>query len=197
LMGGAVGIRANLPQNIRAMLKALDVPVIGIYKKVYQNSEVFITPTLRELKALLRTGVPIVAMDATDRQRPSGQDLEDLVAYARANSSALLMADISAVEEGLRASELGFDLIGTTLAGYTEYTKKSFNPEEPDFKLIADLSKSLEGRTPVIAEGRIWFPEQAIKSLKLGAFAVVVGTAITRPWAITQRFVKALKKSLV
>ncbi|NOX88127.1 MAG: N-acetylmannosamine-6-phosphate 2-epimerase, partial [Calditrichaeota bacterium] len=98
LMGGAVGIRANLPQNIRAMLKALDVPVIGIiYKKIYQNSEVFITPTLRELKALLRTGVPIIAMDATDRQRPYGQNLQDLVAYARANSSALLMADISAV----------------------------------------------------------------------------------------------------
>ena len=194
IMGGAVGIRTNLPKNVAYLLKHLSVPVIGIYKKRYPNSEVFITPTLNELRALLKTNPPVIALDATNRKRPGRLQLKELLEFARTQSEHLLMADISTLAEGVAAAEMGFDLISTTLAGYTEQTKHSFKPFEPDFNLISELVKEVGTKVPVIAEGRIWQPEQAQKCLELGAFAVVVGTAITRPWVITSRFAEALKK---
>lgn len=194
LMGGAVGIRTNLPKNVAHLLKHLSVPVIGLYKKHYPKSEVFITPTLKELRALLRVHPPIIALDATDRKRPGRIQLKQLVEFARSESDCLLMADISTMAEGVAAVEMGFDLVSTTLAGYTEQTRDSFNPFEPNFELISELVKEVGDKIPVIAEGRIWQPEQAKKCMELGAFAVVVGTAITRPWVITRRFTEALNK---
>ncbi len=194
LMGGAVGIRSNLPRNVAYLLKNLDVPVIGLYKKHYPGSDVFITPTLNELKALIRTNVPIIALDATQRKRPKGHSLRQMVQFARTHNSCLLMADVSTVEEGVLAAELGFDFISTTLAGYTKYTQDRFNPYEPDFALLEQLVKEVGDRIPVVAEGRIWQPEQAKKCLEFGAFAVVVGTAITRPWVLTKRFVQTMGK---
>ncbi|MBD3224331.1 MAG: putative N-acetylmannosamine-6-phosphate 2-epimerase [Caldithrix sp.] len=192
VMGGAVGIRANGPPNIRAMRKALDVPIIGINKQDYEDAAVRITPTTKELKAVIQTGSDIIAMDATHRKRPGNQTLQTLVDMARSTSDALLMADIATLEEGIMAAKMGFDLIATTLSGYTEESQERLQQESPDFKLLSDLVNTLQMPVPVIAEGRIWHPQEARKAIETGAFAVVVGTAITRPWAITRRFADAL-----
>lgn len=189
--GGAVAIRADKPENIRHIMKKVSVPVIGIYKKKYRDSDVIITPTIREAEAIWRTGVPIIGIDATKRPRPGGEKLEDIYRTLSSDRSLLLMADISTLEEGLYAAELGFDLIATTLSGYTVYSRQL---EEPDFELISELREKLADRLPVIAEGRIWDPRQAVEAFRRGAYAVVIGSAITRPTLIVQRFQLAIDR---
>lgn len=193
IMGGAVAIRANLPVNIKAMREEIDVPIIGIYKEVYPDYDVFITPTLKEAREVADCGCEILAMDATKRERPNKESLSQILETIRSKSDILLMADIATFEEAVKAVEMGFDLIGTTLSGYTDYTLDRNKVGLPDYELILALVKEFGSDVPVIAEGRIWTPEQAVKALELGAYAVVVGTAITRPWAITERFTQAMR----
>ncbi len=190
--GGAVGIRAERPANLRAVRAAVEVPVIGLFKQKYPDSEVYITPTANEVMAVLNTGVPIIALDATDRPRPGRETLGQLIQLIRNHSTALIMADIATVAEGLAAAQLGVDLVGTTLSGYTEATKAQALTGRPDFRLIMELSQQLEGKVPVIAEGRIWTPEDAIGAFRCGAHSVVVGTAITRPTVITWQISHAI-----
>ena len=187
-MGGAGGIRANSVRDIIAIQKEVQLPVIGIIKKEYANSEVYITPTLREVDALVAAQCQIIAMDATERPRPGGQTLDALFTECRKKyPNQLFMADCSSYEEGLHAASIGFDVVATTLAGYTPYTQ---GMELPALSLIRSLRASLS--CPVIAEGGIWTPEELCQVFQSGAYAAVVGTAITRPMAITQRFVRAL-----
>ncbi len=193
VLGGAAGIRANYPENIRAIARVVKMPVIGIFKKEYADSPVFITPTEKEAMAVAATGCAIIAMDATRRVRPENADLSAMIAKLRASTPALLMADIATLDDARHATKLGFDLIGTTLSGYTEETKARAKDNLPDFELLQQCVKEFAPHIPVIAEGRIWTPEQARQALDLGAHAVVVGSAITRPWLITERFVKAMK----
>jgi N-acylglucosamine-6-phosphate 2-epimerase len=144
---------------------------------------------MKEVDALVEIGCNIIAVDATNRTRPGGVSFEDFFKEVRAKyPDQLFMADTSCFEEGKLALELGFDLIGTTMAGYTPYTK---GRTLPDVELIERYVKELN--TPVIAEGGIWVPEQLVESFKNGAHAAVVGTAITRPMDITKRFVKAIE----
>ena len=193
VIGGAAGIRACYPENIKAIKEAVEVPVIGIYKQKYPDSEVFISPTIKENLAVAETNSEIIALDATNRNRPNDEKLENIVASLRENSDSLLMADIDTLENGLKAAALGFDLIGTTLSGYTAATQEKAIDYRPDFKLIKNLIDGLNGNVPVIAEGRIWNPEDAHKIMKMGVHSIVIGSAITRPHHITQRFVKAIK----
>lgn len=189
--GGATGIRANSYEDIVEIKKAVDLPVIGIVKRVYEDSDIYITPTIEEIDELVRAGSNIIALDATDRTRPNGKSLEAFIKEIREKYHGLiLMADVSTYEEGIRAFELGFDIVSTTLSGYTPYSKKLDNP---DFELLERLVK--EVTVPVIAEGRIWTPEDAKKALEIGAHAVVVGTAITRPREITRRFKDVIEAS--
>lgn len=190
--GGAVGIRAERPENLIAVRAAVAVPVIGLFKKKYPDSEVYITPTAAEVLAVLKTGVPIIALDATDRPRPGHETLSQLIRLIRNHGPALIMADISTVAEGLAAARLGVDLVGTTLSGYTEASKAQALTGRPDFRLISELRQKLAGRVPVIAEGRIWTPEEAVAAFRCGAHAVVVGTAITRPTVITRQISHAI-----
>jgi N-acylglucosamine-6-phosphate 2-epimerase len=183
--GGAAAIRANSKEDIAAIKKVTQLPVIGIVKRDYAGSDVFITPTLTEVQELLEVKTDIVTLDATSRKRPGGISLEEMIQYIRTHSKSYIMADISTYEEGVIAIELGVDFISTTLSGYTSYSPQT---DEPDFELIKRLS-ALK-RTPVIAEGRISTPEQAKKALEQGALSVVVGSAITRPQLITKRFVE-------
>jgi N-acylglucosamine-6-phosphate 2-epimerase len=183
--GGAAAIRANSKEDIIAIKNVTQLPVIGIVKRDYPDSDVFITPTLKEVQELLVAKTDVVTIDATSRKRPGHISLEEMVAYIRSQSKAFIMADVSTYEEGVMAMELGVDFISTTLSGYTPYSPQI---KEPDFELIERLSKL--GKTPVIAEGRISTPAQAKKALELGAFSVVVGSAITRPQLITKRFVE-------
>lgn len=187
--GGAAGIRANTAEDIAEIKKNTALPVIGIVKRDYEGSEVYITPTMKEVEELIAVGVEIMATDATKRLRPGGVTLETFIKSVREkHPEKLLMADTSDYEEMLEADRLGFDFIGTTMRGYTAYTK---DIKIPDFALIEKAAKTL--RAPVIAEGGIWEPQELKKALESGAFAAVIGGAITRPQNITKRFVNALR----
>ena len=183
--GGAVGIRANTAEDIKEIKKTVDLPIIGIVKQDYEGCEVYITPTMKEIDALVECGVDIIATDCTKRIRPDGKTLDEFFAEVRVKyPDQLFMADCSCYEEGIHAAEIGLDLIGTTMNGYTEYTKGSILPNLDLIKrLVEDTGK------PVIAEGGIWTPEQLKDVLATGALAAVVGTAITRPRDITRHFI--------
>jgi N-acylglucosamine-6-phosphate 2-epimerase len=189
-MGGAVGIRANTVEDITEIRKTVDLPIIGIIKSVYPDSDVYITPTMKEIDALMQCGVEILAMDATKRTRPYGENLEHFFAQVRQiYPEQLFMADCSSPEEGMAAAEMGFDLIGTTMAGYTSYTE---GRTVPPFDMIEYLVKNC-GK-PVIAEGNIGTPEQLRTALDLGVHCAVVGGAITRPLQITKKFTAVIKQ---
>lgn len=189
-ISGAGGIRANSVADIHEIRKTVDLPIIGIIKQDYPDSPVYITPTMKEVDALMKEGVDIMAVDATDRIRPSGITLDDFYHQIRAAyPDQLLMADCSTLQECIHASQLGFDLIGTTMNGYTE---ASIKEAVPPLQLMQKVAQQLE--TPLIAEGHLDTPELAAEAMKLGAWAVVVGSAITRPQVITKRFVDALQK---
>ena len=187
--GGAVGIRANTPEDVTEIKRVVDVPVIGLFKRDYPDSEVYITPTMEEIDAMVACGSDIIAMDATARIHPNGLTTDDLFAKAReAYPNQFFMADCATLEECIHAQEIGFDIVGTTMRSYTEYTK---GVRIPDFELFRQLKKSMS--VPFIAEGGIWDPEEARLAIECGAFAVVVGSAITRPQIITRRYAKAVE----
>ena len=183
--GGAVGIRANSISDIREIKKTVDLPVIGIIKQKYEGYETVITPTRLEVKALVLEGVEIIALDCTIRPHPSEKNTEDFLYKIRHEfPDQLLMADCSTYAEGMAAARLGMDFIGTTLSGYTDYTR---NRQLPDVELIEQLCRDC-GK-PVIAEGGIKTPDQLACVFKAGAWAAVVGSAITRPREITREFI--------
>lgn len=186
--GGAIGIRANGSADIKAIQETVDLPIIGLVKRDYTDSEVYITATKKEVDELLEVHVPIIAIDMTNRHRPDGGDLCELIEYVKTHD-VLIMADISTFEEGVYAEKLGVDCISTTLSGYTSYSHQLVGP---DFELIERLARYT--KIPVFAEGKISTPEEASKALGLGAFAVVVGSAITRPQDITKKYVKGIQK---
>lgn len=193
--GGAAGIRANSVVDIEAIRQQVALPVIGLIKRDYPDSEVFITPTLREVEELVAAAPEMIALDATQRPRLGGETLAQLVAGIRARWPALLlMADIASVEEAVIAEQLGFDCVGTTLYGYTPQTKGHTLPES-DFALLKAVLAAVA--IPVIAEGNVDTPERAARGLALGAHAVVVGGAITRPQQITRRFTDAIKSPAI
>lgn len=189
-MGGAAAIRANGVEDIFSIKKEVSLPVIGLIKQEYEGSDVYITPTKREVELLLEANVDMIALDATHRNRPNEEKLQDLIKVIK-EKGVLVMADISTLQEGLLAQELGADCVSTTLSGYTSYSRQL---SEPDFQLIEELKDVLT--IPVIAEGRISTPEEAKKALEAGAFSVVVGSAITRPQDITKRFVNFIEKDV-
>lgn len=188
--GGAVCIRVEGPEDIRAVTRCLSVPIIGLYKVNYPDSPIYITPTLREVEMTITCGAQIVAIDATDRVRPCGETQEHLRQAIEIIHKAgrLAMADISTLSEALAAEALGFDIVATTLSGYTPYSPAI---EGPDLDLVQAAASQC--KVPVIAEGRFWHPETVAQALKLGAWAVTVGTAITDPQKITARFVEKIK----
>lgn len=189
--GGAKVLRLSQADHIKSIKKITNYPVIGLIKQVYPDSEVFISPTLKEIKTLLDLEVDCIALDATLRKRPNGEKLEDLVNYIRINSpSTLIMADCSNLEDVINANSLSFDFIGTTLRGYTNETKGHSNIEN-DYQFIKDCLKHIN--KPLIAEGGFWEHDDIFNVLNLGALAVVVGSAITRPKDITQRYLNQLK----
>ena len=187
--GGAVGIRANTPEDIAEIKKTVELPVIGLYKVDYPDSGIYITPTMQEVDALVAAGPEIIAMDATDRLRPEGKPLSDFFREVRAKyPDQLFMADTASFEEGRLAQELGFDLVGTTMSGYTPATEGT---SLPNYELMERYVKELD--IPVVAEGGIWYPEQLKQAMDLGVWTAVVGTAITRPRDITKRFTAAIR----
>lgn len=184
--GGAVAIRAQGVDDIIEIKKVTNLPVIGIIKRNYDDSDIFITATKKEVDELLTTGCEMIALDSTNRKRPNNESLKELIQYIKENN-VLVMADISNYEEAMTAYEYGADCVSTTLAGYTPYTPCY---EGPDFELTERLVKDLE--IPVIAEGKINTPDDLEKVIKIGVHSAVVGSAITRPQLITEKFTKVV-----
>ena len=191
-MGGACGIRANSVVDIKEIKKQVDLPIIGIIKKDYDDSEIYITPTMDEVDALVEAGVDIIALDATNRLRPNKKSLKEFFGEVRAKyPDKLFMADCSTEEEAIFADELGFDFIGTTMVGYTKESE-GLRIEENDFEILRNILAKVKHK--VIAEGNINTPEKCRRVIELGAFSVVVGSIITRPQLITKEFSKALEQ---
>jgi N-acylglucosamine-6-phosphate 2-epimerase len=186
VIGGAAAVRVQGTADIQHTRASVEVPVIGLWKDGHDG--VFITPTLRHALAVANAGAHVVAIDGTCRPRPDGLSLAATVAGIRAGSQALVMADCGSFDDAAAAAEAGADLIGTTLAGYTGERAKTHGP---DLELLEQIAAAGLGR-PLIAEGRIHTPDQARQALDAGAFAVVVGTAITHPATITGWFTAAL-----
>ncbi|MEF9982134.1 MAG: N-acetylmannosamine-6-phosphate 2-epimerase [Glutamicibacter sp.] len=187
VIGGAGAVRVQGIADIQFTRSAVEVPVIGLFKDGHEG--VFITPTIHHALAVANAGAHIVALDGTRRERPDGKSLEQTISAVHEQSAALVVADCGSLDDALAAAEAGADLIGTTLAGYTGERGKT---EGPDLELLEQIAAAgLE--PPLIAEGRIHTPAQAKAALDAGAFAVVVGTAITHPASITGWFDAALR----
>lgn len=190
--GGACGIRANSREDIEEIKRNVELPIIGIVKKEYADSPVYITPTMREVDALVEAGADIIALDATGSRRPDDVLLDDFVEEIRNRYPGQpLMADCSTVEEVLHADRLGFDFLGTTLVGYTEQSAGK-QIEENDFEIIRQILEMVNH--PVIAEGNINTPQKARRVLEIGCYSVVVGSIITRPQVITRTFTEEIDK---
>jgi len=184
LAGGAAGLRLEGPADIGAVRPLTPVPVIGLWK--VGSAPVYITPTLEAVHRVVEAGADVVAVDGTGRPRPDGSTLEQ-AARAVHDAGRLLMADVATLEQGRAAADAGADLVGSTLSGYTDDGPRG---DGPDLRLVAELAAALP--VPVVAEGRIATPEQAAQALRLGAWTVVVGGAISRPSEITAGFARAL-----
>lgn len=183
---GAAGIRAQGVDDINEIMSVVDLPVIGIIKRNYEDSDVYITSTKREVEELLSTNCQMIALDATQRKRPHDESLKDLVDLIHENGR-LAMADCSTLEEAIWAQECGFDCVSSTLAGYTPYSKLI---DGPNFELLAQMVQRCH--IPVIAEGKINTPEELKAVMDLNVHCAVVGGAITRPAQIAARFIKAI-----
>jgi N-acylglucosamine-6-phosphate 2-epimerase/N-acetylmuramic acid 6-phosphate etherase len=188
--GGAVGLRLNGPEDVRAARAATALPIIGLFKRPYGDDPVAITPTFAEAAAVAQAGATIIALDATRRRRPDGTPVAQLIARIHASLGLPVLADLADLSDALMAEDAGADAIATTLSGYIDPAVAP--PEEPDLPLVALLARRL--RVPVVAEGRIRTPAQARAALECGAHAVVVGTAITNPREITRWFAQALAR---
>ncbi len=186
---GAVGIRANTVRDIMQIKEAVDLPVIGIIKKDYPGTSMYITVTMAEVDALVGCGVDILAVQGTSALRPDGSTAAEFIrAVKEKYPDQLLMADIATLEEAMACAEAGADFVGTTMRGYTSETQ---GINDIDFAFVAQLAASCPAK--VIAEGHIHTPEQARQALEAGAYALVVGGAITRPAEITARFTSAIQ----
>ena len=187
---GAVGIRANTVRDITQIKEVVDLPVIGIIKKDYEGTPMYITVTMKEVDELVGCGADIVAVQGTSALRPDGSSAAQFIQKIKGKyPEQLVMADCATVEEGIACAQAGADFIGTTMRGYTPETKGC---DYIEYDFIRELCEKSPAK--VIAEGHIHYPEQAKKALEAGAFARVVGGAITRPAEITARFVAAIEK---
>ena len=187
---GAVGIRANSPEQIAKIKAAVDLPMIGLYKIWHEDTDVFITPTLEACKQVWEAGAEIIALDCTTQITHEGTVARDLLPVVKeAIPEAIIFADVSNYDEAVWAAAHGADIVGPTLYGYT---KETANIESPDLRSFARMCRDLKDEAYVIMEGHIYTPEDAMKCIFLGAHSVVVGSAITRPHLTAKRFVDLL-----
>ena len=187
---GAVGIRANMPDQIRAIKSKVKLPLIGLWKIWHNDTDVFITPTLEAAKAVWEAGAEIIAMDCTEQVTHEKTKAYELLPIVKKEiPEAILFADVSTYDEAKRAIELGADIVAPTLYGYTAQTK---HIEHPDMREFARMCCDFGDQVYMIMEGHVYTPEDAMKCIFLGAHSVVVGSAITRPHLIAKRFVDLL-----
>lgn len=192
--GGAGGLRLCGIENIKFISKHINVSIIGLTKleptPINWLEKVYITATMKDLKELIKTNIEFVAIDGTNRPRADDSTLKDQIVFLQ-REGKIVIADVSTFEEGRNSAELGAHMISTTLSGYTKETRYKIN-EGPDFDLLSELVNSMP--IPIVLEGRIWEVEDVKQAFEIGAFAVVIGTAITRPQMITKRFASVAPK---
>ncbi|MFH0734364.1 MAG: N-acetylmannosamine-6-phosphate 2-epimerase [bacterium] len=188
VLGGAAGIRSEGIEKTQNIINNINVPVIGLVKNTFEDGYVRITGSFKEVEQLLSINCPIIAVDGTIRER-EGLQGHQFISELKKRYKCLIMADISTYNEGVLCAQNGADCVSTTLSGYTPYTQNK-KTNEPDYALVYELAKSIN--IPLFAEGRINTPEFANKVINAGAYAIVVGSAITRPTLITEWFVKAI-----
>ena len=189
---GTPAIRTSSIRDVVAIKEETELPVIGLVKIQYPGYEEYITPTMKEVDDLTAAGADVVALDCTLRKRGDGTTVNEFIAQIKEKyPDIILMADISNYEEGINAWKCGVDMVGTTMSGYTAYTVSG--TDEPDYELMERLARDTD--IPVIGEGRIHYPEQAVRALQTGVWAIVVGGAITRPLEIALRFQKKIRES--
>lgn len=187
---GSPCIRTSSIRDVLAIKEETDLPVIGIIKIVYDGYDSYITPTMKEVDELYAADADIIALDCTMRRRGDGSTINEFIAQIKEKyPDVVLMADISTYEEGVNAWKCGVDFVGTTLSGYTDYSPKV---DGPDVELVKKLSETID--IPVIAEGKVHYLDEAVQMLEAGAYAVVVGGAITRPLEIATRFINRVKE---
>ncbi len=193
-MGGATAIRTEGIQNVQEIKSKVSLPLIGLIKSSFDDGYVRITGTEKDVKDLLDAGCDMIAIDGTSRLR-EGKTGPEFIALVKNKYRVLVMADIATKEEAMACYEAGANCISTTLSGYTPETA-SHDLRGPDFDLLSSLVKDLGDRLPIIAEGRFNTPELASQAIESGAWAVVTGTAITRPQTITKWFYDAINKKV-
>ncbi|MDF9825875.1 N-acylglucosamine-6-phosphate 2-epimerase [Breznakia sp. PF5-3] len=192
-LGGAEVLRICWPEQVKAVKAKMDIMIVGINKQFHEGmnilDDVFITPTYKSAVSLIEAGCEIVAMDGTLRKR-TYEDLAEIVKNIKqAYPQVVLMADISTLQEGIQCEAMGFDILSTTLSGYTRATKT--NSEQPDYDLIKQLKKHT--KCLINAEGRIWSVEQLQKVMAMEPDCVTIGSAITNPMKISEHFMKTWK----
>lgn len=186
-LGGAAGIRANSPEDIRAIRAAVPLPIIGLWKVAIPGYDVYITPTLDDACKVAEAGADIISVDATQRPHPDGLSLGEFIRRVKVQTGCRILADISTIDEALLAEKSGADMIASTLSGYTPYSPQITGP---DLDLVEQMAQQV--KIPCFAEGRYHSPEMAVEALRRGAHSVVIGGAITRPAEIARRFSSAL-----
>jgi len=190
--GGAAGIRANSPEQISAIRSKVDLPVIGLWKVWHEDTDVFITPTMKEVRAIHAAGAQIIAMDCTAQTTHEKTTAWDLLPQVQKEfPEAITFADVSDYAEAKHAVEMGADIVAPTLYGYTKATA---GIDGPDWRLFAKICRDFGNDAYIMMEGHIYTPEDAMKVLYLGAYAVIVGSAITRPHLTTKRFTDLMGK---
>ncbi|MBG0743790.1 N-acetylmannosamine-6-phosphate 2-epimerase [Cylindrospermopsis raciborskii LB2897] len=189
---GAKAVRIDTPNHIKAVKEKVSVPIIGLWKQIIAESDVYITPQFHHALAVAEAGADIIAMDATQRKRPGGEKLVDIIRGIHQQIGKPVMADVDTFASAKLAIDSGADIVGTTLFGYTEETK---NLIPPGWELLKQIVENLKVEHPeilVICEGGISSPEEAKKALELGADAVVVGTAITGIDLLVKAYIKRI-----
>ena len=196
--GGAVGIRANTPEDIKAIKAKVNLPIIGIWKIDRNIKDVYLTPNLAAAQAIWDAGAEIIAVQATNHFRDDGKLSYETIKEIKENiPDALIFADVATAEDARIAADYGADFVAPTLANYTKagcFDKLEIK-DAPDFILLRDIIDTVKDtKTRVIMEGKVSSPEIAVQCLYMGAYAVVVGNAITRPQITTKRFTRAINK---
>ena len=195
---GAKGLRVNSPEDIRAIKEKVDLPIIGIWKIDRNIKDVYLTPNLEAAKAVWEAGAEIIAVQATNHYRDDGKFAYETIKEIKENiPEALIFADVSTAQDAKIAAEYGADFVAPTLYGYTKagHFDKLDIKDAPDFYLLRDIIDAVKGtNAKVIMEGKVSTPEIAVQCLYMGAYAVVVGNAITRPQITAKRFARALNR---
>ena len=192
-MGGAKGVRSEGIEKTKSIIANVKIPVIGLVKSHFEDGLVKITGSFKDFESLLEIGCHIIAVDGTFRKR-EGLTGPEFINQLKKNYNAIIMADIATFDEAITCVESGADCVSTTLSGYTPETSH-LDKNKPDFELLRKLVNNLN--VPVFAEGRYNTPEFCAEAIKIGAWSVVVGTAITRPRIVTSWFVSAIESAVI